>query len=640
MRPSTHGARNRLAGRNPLRPGAMRFRGARRAVAMAVVGANAAVIVWLWLHDGGVSGVHSTGGLFTSLGRITGLLGAYLLFIQVLLLARLRRIERLVGFDRLTVWHRVNGKVCFYLILAHVLLITIGYALLDRVSVPHEVTTLLNQYPGIIDAAIGTGLLILVVVTSLVIVRRRLRYEAWYLVHLTAYAAVILAWFHQLPTGNDFILNPAAARYWTVLYLVTLALVLLFRLVLPIFYGFWYQLRVAEVNVEGPNVVSLRITGRHLGRLGAWAGQFFLWRFLTWKLAWESHPFSLSAAPDGQSLRITVKSLGDFTSRIGEVRPGTRVLGEGPFGLFTDAVRHRNKVLLIAGGVGITPIRGLLEEMSGDIVLVYRVVREEEAVFRDELEELARERGIKVSYVTGDRREPGGERLLSSEHLRELVPDIAQREVYVCGPPAMSDSVEMNVRQAGVPQKYIHSERFAFSPDAPSGKRVGLTPTRTRLSIFVLFLAAVAAVAARFVWIATHSTSAVSAAAAIPTVKPTSVSATHPAVPTAKPTRAAKPTAVPVAHPAAVQYTGAAVSSQYGPIQVAITVGSSRITAVTVSASPDSPRSQIIEAQAIPILKSETLQAQSASVNTVSGATDISNAYIQSLQSALSKAHL
>jgi len=459
-------APNRLAGRGTAPATNARLPRTREATASAIAAAillaNAAFIVVLWLRGGGVSGVHGMADLLTSLGRITGLLGAYLLLIQVLLLARLRRIERLVGYDRLTVWHRINGKICLYLVLAHVVLITIGYALLDRISIPSQVSSLFGTYPDMIQAGIGTALVVLVAVSSIVIVRRRLRYETWYLVHLTAYAGIFLGWLHQIPTGNEFITNSAAAAYWTALYLVTLALVILFRLAQPALHAFRYQLRVAEVNQESPTVVSLRITGRHLDRMGARAGQFFLWRFVTWRLVWQSHPFSLSAAPDGQSLRITVKSLGDFTSRISEIRPGTRVVGVGPFGLFTDAVRRRDRVVLIAGGVGITPIRSLLEEMSGDLVLIYRVVHDTEIVFRAELEALAQERGIRLCYVTGDHRAPGGEQLMSSDHLRELIPDIAQREVYVCGPPAMSSVVESQVRRAGVPPRYIHNESFAY----------------------------------------------------------------------------------------------------------------------------------------------------------------------------------
>lgn len=308
-----------------------------------VVAANAAVIVLLWWQGGNVSGVHNPGQLLNSIGRITGLMSAYLALVQVLLLARLPLFERLVGFDRLTVWHRLNGKIVLALVLAHIVGNTVGYALLDRLSIPHEASILLSSYPGMVAATIGTALFLVVVVTSLVIVRRRLRYETWYFVHLTAYAAIALAWVHQIPTGNEFLTNAPAAAYWTSLYLVTLALLILFRLLHPMVQAFRYRLRVAEVTAECPNVVSVRLAGRNLHHLHARAGQFFLWRFLTWNRFWESHPFSLSEAPNGQSLRITVKNSGDFTSRIGKIQPGTTVIAEGPFGTFTEEVRRRER---------------------------------------------------------------------------------------------------------------------------------------------------------------------------------------------------------------------------------------------------------------------------------------------------------
>ncbi len=455
----------------PPRAQGSRRRGYRAATAGAlwtVVVANAAAIVWLWAAGGNISAVHGMGDLLTSLGRLTGLLGAYLALLQVLLLARLPPLERLAGFDRLTVWHRLNGKVCLYFILAHVVFITIGYALNDRIGIPREVAALLTSYTGMVAATVGTALMVAVVVTSLVIVRRRLRYEAWHLVHLTVYAGIALAWVHQVPTGNELSANHVASAYWTALYVVTLALLVLFRLALPIFHGWWYGMRVATVTQEGAGVVSLRITGRHLDRLDARAGQFFLWRFLARGLWWEAHPFSLSAAPDGRSLRVSVKALGDFTGRVGAIAPGTRVVAEGPFGVFTDAARRRDKVVLIAGGVGITPIRALAEEMAradgdpGGLALVYRALSDDDIVFRDELDRLARERGIALYYALGDHNDPAGARLLSSEHLRALIPDIAARKVYVCGPPAMMRAVERNARRVGVPPRHIHTERFAL----------------------------------------------------------------------------------------------------------------------------------------------------------------------------------
>lgn len=423
---------------------------------------NALVITWLWLNGGGLSAVKDAGTLLTSLGRITGLLGAYLALLQILLLARLPWLERLAGFDVLTVWHRRNGKLVLYLVLAHVVTITLGYALMDRISVPSEVSTLLGTYPGMVAATAGTALMVVVAVSSFILVRSRLPYEGWYAVHLAAYAGIALAWVHQVPTGNEFLTNPVAAAYWAALYFGTLVLVAVFRLVLPALGVLRHRLRVESVTLEGPNVVSLRIRGRRLDRLEAQAGQFFLWRFLARGRWWEAHPFSLSEAPQGDSLRITVKAAGDFTRAVAGIRPGTPVVAEGPFGVFTEAVRRHEGVALIAGGIGITPVRALAETMRGDVIVIYRALREEDVVFRTELDRLARERGLTLHYVIGHHAAPEGERIMSPEHLRELVPDLTERDIYVCGPPGMATFLERNVRAAGVPRRQLHIERFAL----------------------------------------------------------------------------------------------------------------------------------------------------------------------------------
>jgi predicted ferric reductase len=425
---------------------------------------NAAGLVWLWWHGGNVTNVHTTGEALTSAARLTGLLSAYLALIQVVLIARLPFLERLVGFDRLTVWHRWNGHACLDLVLAHVVLSIWGYSLMDHLSLAKETSSMIwgGIYPGMITATVGTFLFIAVVVSSVVVVRRRLRYEWWYLVHLTAYAAIALAWFHQIPTGNELVLDRVAADYWNSLYIATLVLLVFFRIGVPVLNAFRFRLRVAEVVEEGPGVVSLRIAGRGLDRLKADSGQFFLWRFLARDSWWASHPFSLSATPTNDSMRITVKALGDFSGKIRRVRPGTRVVAEGPFGTFTELVRRREKVVLIAGGIGITPIRALLEQMTGDVTVLYRVVRDDDIIFRDELEELASGRNIDLRFVVGDHDTDEGRDLLSPQHLQEIVPDIAEREVYVCGPPAMTNAIRANVRHANVPARFIHAERFAL----------------------------------------------------------------------------------------------------------------------------------------------------------------------------------
>ena len=226
-----------------------------------------------------------------------------------------------------------------------------------------------------------------------------------------------------------------------------------------------HALRVERVVEEAPGVVSVEIGGTGLADLRVAPGQFFCWRFLTRDRWWESHPFSLSAAPDGRRLRITVKGVGDYTSALRAIPPGTRVLAEGPYGTFTTDARRRPRVALIAGGIGITPIRAMLEDMPGepgDIAVVYRAAREDDVVLRAELDDLAGRRGVELHYVIGDHRSAEGAALLSPAHLRELVPDIELRDVYLCGPPAMTEATHASLRGAGVPPRHIVTERFAL----------------------------------------------------------------------------------------------------------------------------------------------------------------------------------
>jgi predicted ferric reductase len=422
--------------------------------------ANAALVVALWLAGTGEEA--DAGGVLAEVARLCGLLGAYLALVTLLLLARLPLLDRLAGFDRLTIWHRRTGVACLVLVLLHALLISVGYAVADGISVPAELERLITGYPGVITAIAGLALLVAVVVSSIAIVRRRLRYETWYFVHLYAYLAVVLAFSHQLATGTAFVGRPLARAYWTGLHLATLAAIVGFRLLLPVLRSLRHRLRVERVVEEAPGVVSVEIGGVALDRLRARTGQFFTWRFLTRDRWWEAHPFSLSAAPGTQRLRITVKGVGDFTARLRTLQPGTRVIAEGPFGGFTTAARRRRRVALIAGGVGITPIRALLEDMpgaAGDIAVVYRALRPEDVILRAELDALARRRGAEVHYVVGDHRDGA---LLSPEHLQALVPDIAARDVYVCGSPAMTAATRAALDRSGVPRRHVVTERFAY----------------------------------------------------------------------------------------------------------------------------------------------------------------------------------
>jgi predicted ferric reductase len=423
--------------------------------------ANAAVVVGLWLRQGGVTEVHDGATLLTSLGRVTGLLGAYLALVELLLLARVPGLDA-AGLDRVGRWHRFNGIACLGLLVAHTVLITAGYAVAADVSVMRQAGDLLADYDGVLIATVGLGLFVAVVVSSVVAARRRLGYRAWHAIHLTVYAAVALAFAHQLATGQDFQHQPVARAYWWGLYAAAVVAVVGVRLVLPVARSLRHDLRVARVVEEAPGVISIEIGGRRLDRLPVLSGHFLHWRFLAGGHWWETHPFSLSAAPDGRRLRITVKHLGDYSARLASLAPGTRVLAEGPAGGFTSAARRHARVALIAGGVGIAPVRALLEDLPGEpgeIAVIYRARDEDDVLFRSELDELAQRRGAELHYVLGDRGLSG---LLSPEHLRALVPDIAERDVFVCGPPSMTAATRASLRRAGVSARHIVTEGFGW----------------------------------------------------------------------------------------------------------------------------------------------------------------------------------
>ena len=314
-----------------------------------LVAANAAAVVGLWWRQGGLREVHDIAGLLTSLGRVTGLLGALLALVELLLLARIPVLDA-SGLERVGTWHRVNGTLCLALIGAHTLLTTAGYALTDDVPVTREAGDLLTGYSGVLLATIALALLVAVVITSVVSVRRRLSYRVWHAVHVGAYVAIALGFSHQLATGHEFLGQPLARAYWWALYAATLAALVGFRVVLPVARSLRHRLRIERVVPEAPGVVSLEIGGVDLDRLRVLSGQSLHWRFLARGHWWETHPFSLSAAPDGRRLRITVKELGDYTRRLASLPPGTRVIVEGPSGGLTSAARRHPRVALIAGG--------------------------------------------------------------------------------------------------------------------------------------------------------------------------------------------------------------------------------------------------------------------------------------------------
>jgi predicted ferric reductase len=432
------------------------------------IAAQSGLFTFLGANVAAVTALFATAGLsdnvLISIGRLAGLYGALAMAFQLLLVARLPWFDRRLGMDRLTSWHRWTGFTILWTLLAHLVFITFGYAEVENHGVVDELVDMANQLEGILRALVAFALILVVGAVSAKFARKRLAYETWHFIHLYTYAAIVLAFTHQIALGTSFAGSPMAKGYWWTLWLGAGAAVLAGRVVLPLWRNLRHQLRVTAVVSESPDVVSVYMSGKHLDRMPVRAGQFFLWRFLTKDRWWQANPFSLSAAPDGRSLRLTAKALGGSSAGLRHLRIGTRVFAEGPYGAFTTIHQQRPDALLVAGGVGITPIRALLEDIDGHVVVLYRVRTQADAVLLPELNELAKARGAVVSVLTGSDQAVGPRgALLGPANLHMMVPDVRERDVFVCGPPGMTSAVLRSLRELRVPGAQVHAERFSLA---------------------------------------------------------------------------------------------------------------------------------------------------------------------------------
>ena len=428
--------------------------------ASIVVGLGLGLTVAMFVETTTRADWNSVYAVITSISRIAALVGSYLALIGLVLVSRISWVEKSVGHDRMVIWHRKLGPYSLYLISAHVLFVIVGYAGVDQVPLAVELWRMILRFPWMLPAVIAFIFFAIAGVTSYKKVRAKMSYETWWTIHLYTYLAIVLSFMHQILTGPMFIGHPLNRAYWEFLYFYALAIIIVWRFVIPIGRSIRHKVRIEKIVSEGPGVTSIIMKGRKLDKLGAQGGQFFGWRFMQKGQWWISHPYSLSAEPTDKYLRVTVKALGDHSKMIKDLKKGTRVFFEGPYGTFVAGKASKGHIVLVGGGVGITPLRALLEEFdqAKSIDVLFRASKEEDLVLRDELDELAKSRGARVHYLVGSRKVHE----MDAKHISKLVPAFADSDVYVCGPTSLVDAVRKACKDAGIPKNRFHDEAFEF----------------------------------------------------------------------------------------------------------------------------------------------------------------------------------
>lgn len=425
----------------------------------------------MWLACAcGIALMFASGGLlaesttdwFYTLGRALGIVAAVLMMTQVLLASRAPWVERAIGHDRAIARHTRIGPVAIILLLVHLVLMTAMTGVYDGRSFLEQNMAWSDYGWFMTWAQISAAVFLVVLVTSLAAVRLRWRYERWHAVHLLVYVGVAFAVPHQFLEGSTFRDGGLAWWFWVALWTLSIGSFVAYRVVRPLVLMRRHGLVVETVDAHDDGSATVTLAGRDLQRLGARAGQFFLWRFLAPGLRLQSHPYSLSAAP-GDRLRITVKSSGDGSSAVRTLQPGTRVLAEGPLGVFTHASRSRRSLLLVAGGIGITPVRSMLEETreGDDVTVLIRARSRTEAPLLGEVEELALARGARLIVVLGPRGDTWGSREQPGS-MGELIRSPHDTDVYICGPREWAQRVAADAVATGVARDAVRREEFGW----------------------------------------------------------------------------------------------------------------------------------------------------------------------------------
>lgn len=404
------------------------------------------------------------GNILIALGRIAGLLTQFALLLQLVLVGRIKSIEHLFGFDRLNAVHRFIGYSIPVLLILHVFLLVAGNAQANGVSLFSQLAAFLATKENVLEAFFAALIFIFIIFISIAIVRKKLRYETWYFVHLLVYLAIGLALQHELGTG-DLKDGTAALLYWYILNFGIFGAVLLYRFVRPLYLFAKHNFVIESVVQETPDTYSLYVVGRKMEDFVFEAGQYANITILA-RGMWYTHPFSLSDAYNGKFIRFTIKSLGDYTNKIRDVKPGTKIIIDGPLGLFVEKRAVRDKFLFIAGGIGITPLRSMiwsLAQQKKDVVMLCGSRTEHDIAFKKELGEIsAMSPQVKIHHVLGTPT-PGYESgFIDKEKIVRLVPDFYTRDVFLCGPPPMMKGTVANLKDLGFADENIHFEKFSF----------------------------------------------------------------------------------------------------------------------------------------------------------------------------------
>ena len=416
-------------------------------------------VSFIWYKTGGSAEITRGWSRAWRVGAsITGIWTSLAGMIGLLLSIRLPWMERAVGLDRLLIWHRIAGDTMGLLLGLHIAT-SVMAEMPMRGGLVNTILDLTGREPYMALTASGAMIIGVVIVSSLKAMRNKLAYETWYFVHLTAYLGLVLSFSHQITLGT--ILSSVTLVRW-------LWVVMSVYIVFMVLFGRWsevvsavrHPLRIVDIRRETSDSLSILIGGPHISRFSGEAGQFVSLRMLVPGQWWKTNPYSLSNSPSTDGMRITIKDRGDASSAVRKLRVGDRVAVEGPYGIITPSLFDGYKPLFVAGGVGVTPVRAMLESLptNSQPIVLLRAAKEKDIPHYDEICAMTKARGGQVLTVVGRTAALKGQDPFSGKILQKAIPHLSEYMAFVCGPTSLTFAARKGLIEAGLPSSRVHLE--------------------------------------------------------------------------------------------------------------------------------------------------------------------------------------
>lgn len=421
------------------------------------------VAVWLFMMPLSER-LASAGGVFRSLGQVTGLLGMALLSLNFILAARYKFLDKwFAGLNRVYMKHHMVGIIAFCLLLFHPIFLIIQYL---TISLPAAFNFIL---PGNFYLDLGKVALVIFIVLMVFTLYLKLKYQNWKISHKFLGLVLIISIFHMLYVPSD-VSNNAALRYYMILLAILGIISYLYRTIFGVYKKEEYKYRLKEVKKINDNIVEL-ILSPMAGKINFMPGQFVFLKFVLpdagsrSAVLSESHPFSITSSPGSGDLSLGIKTLGDYTSMIYLSKPGLICSIEGPFGAFSYVRSQSKRQIWIAGGIGITPFLSMARHYSRSkdkndykIDLYYSVKNDSESAFAEELALIAKQNNNFRFYQHCSQRDG----YISAKFVVNNSEDAMDAEIFLCGPQSFMQSLRSQFTDLGFANSKIHSEEFSL----------------------------------------------------------------------------------------------------------------------------------------------------------------------------------